>query len=74
MYNSSAGPYVNRLCGDSVKNMMPDNNADIIEELVSKELEAGIDGVVKTFPSIRKLICPILNVDNEKQFGKGDIN
>ena len=45
---------------------MSDNNTDSIEELDSKELEAGIDEVAKIVPSFRKLICPILNVDNEK--------
>ena len=41
---------------------MSDNNTDLIEELVSKELEAEIGGVAKIVPSIRKIICPKLNV------------
>ena len=45
---------------------MSDNKVELIEELVSRELEAGIDGVAKIVPSIRKLLCPMLNMANEK--------
>ena len=65
--NSFMEKYVNRFYDDTVKHMMSDNNADLIEELVSKELEVGIDGVAKIVPSIGKLIYPILNVANEKR-------
>ena len=65
--NLSVGQYVNRSYGNPLKNMMSNNNAELIEELVSKELEVGIDGVAKIVPSIGKLIYPILNVANEKQ-------
>ena len=68
--NSSVGQYGNRSYDDPVENMMSDNNTDLIEELVSKELEVEIGGVAKIVPSIRKIICPKLNVANEKQVEK----
>ena len=45
-----------------------------MEEMVSKELEAGIDGLARIAPSIRKLIAPLLNIANEEQVNKFDIN
>ena len=72
--NSSARQYVNMQYKDTVKNLKSDLNKNIIEEMVSKELEAGIDGLARIFPSIRKLITPLLNVANEEQVNKGDIN
>ena len=45
-----------------------------MEEIVSKELEASIDGIVRIIPSIRKLISHIINVLNHEQVHKGDIN
>ena len=72
--NSSMGQYKHRSYDDPLTNMISDNNTELIEESVSKELEARIDGAAKIIPSIRKLIYSILNVANEKQIETGDIN
>lgn len=45
-----------------------------MENIVSKELEVGIDGVARIVPSIRKVIAPLINFANEEQINKDYID
>ena len=72
--NSSVGQYANRKYKDESKMINSNINATIIEEMVTNKLEAGIDGIAKTIPNMRKLITPVINVAHHEQLKKGDIN
>ena len=72
--NSSVGQYTNRQYKDSSKMLMSNVNAIGLEEMVARELEAGIEGISKITPNIRKLIAPVINVAYREQLKKGDIN
>ena len=71
---SSVGQYTNRRYKDQSKMLKSNINATVIEEMVVKELEAGIDGIAKIIPNLRKLIAPVINVAHHEQLKKGDIN
>ena len=72
--NSSVGQYTNRQYKDAAKMSMSNTNAIGLEEMVARELEAGIEGIAKIAPNIRKLIAPLINAAYRDQLNKGDIN
>jgi len=72
--NSSVGQYTNRKYKDDLKMLKSNITATVVEEMVAKELGAGIDGIAKIIPNIRKLIAPVINVAHHEQVKKGDIN
>ena len=72
--NSSVGQYTNCRYKDDYKMLKSNVNATIMEEMVVKELEAGIDGIAKIISNIRKLIAPVINVAHHEQLKKDDIN
>ena len=71
---SSVGQYANRKYKDRLKMDKSIINASVIEEMASKELGAGIDGVARIIPNIRKLIAHVINVANKVQDRDEDIN
>ena len=72
--DSSVGQYTNRQYKDASKMLMSNVNAIGLEEMVARELEAGIEGIAKIAPNIRNLIAPVINVAYREQLKKGDIN
>lgn len=60
---------------DKIKSEKSNWSTSVMEKVVSKELEAGIDGIAKIIPNIRrKLIAPVINVVHNEQLLKCDIN
>lgn len=57
-----------------MKSDTSDWNETAMEEMVSKELEAGISEIARIIPKTSKLIAPLMNVANNEKSLKGNIN
>ena len=72
--SSSVVQYTNKSYKNAFKTQFYSLNAIMMEQIISHELGAGSNGMVRIIPKIRKLIAPIITIVFCLQDKEGDVN